>query len=101
MKSTVQAIALFTSAVSSALGQALVALSEDPLLEYNYGIVAILAMAGAVGFWFTFHKTDKQEDRMNALKVSEYMGRKAGDEENKAVTHSSVQEEKNEKSGLN
>lgn len=101
MKSTVQAIALFTSAVSSALGQALVGLSEDPLLEWNYGSVAVVAMCGAIGFYFTFRKADKEEDKMNALQRSAYMGRKQGDAETEAVGRTSVHEEKNEKAAIN
>lgn len=97
MKSTVQAIALFTSAVSSALGQALVGLSEDPLLEWNYGAVAVVAMFGAIGFWFTFRKADKEEDAMNAIKVSAYIGKKEADVEI-ADGESSV---KNEKATMN
>lgn len=74
MRSTVQAIALFTSAVSSALGQALTALSEDPLLVWNYGTVAVLAFIGGVGFWMTFRKADKDEDKLNNLAKSKYEG---------------------------
>ncbi|OAG10772.1 MFS peptide transporter-like protein Ptr2 [Paraphaeosphaeria sporulosa] len=101
MKSTVQAIALFTSAVSSALGQALVSLSEDPLLEWNYGAVAVVAMFGAVGFYLTFRKADKQEDALNALKTSAYVGNKTGDIENEARGEVTAKNEKHEKSGLN
>lgn len=74
MKSTVQAIALFTSAVSSALGQALTALSEDPLLVWNYGSVAVLAMIGAIGFYLTFLEADRNEDAMNNQKDSQFIG---------------------------
>jgi POT family proton-dependent oligopeptide transporter len=81
MRSTVQGIALFTSAVSAALGQALVGLSEDPLLVWNYGSVAVVAMIGAVGFWFTFRKADKEEDKLNNLKKSAFIGRAESDEE--------------------
>ena len=101
MKSTVQAIALCTSAVSSALGQALVGLSEDPLLEWNYGVVAVIAMIGAIGFWFTFRKTDKEEDAMNALQRSAYVGNKTGDVENEATSAVTANNEKHEKSSLN
>jgi POT family proton-dependent oligopeptide transporter len=100
MKSTVQAIALFTSAVSSALGQALVSLSEDPLLEWNYGAVAVIAMFGAVGFYLTFRKADKEEDALNALRTSAYVGNKTGDVENEASGQASVKDEKHEKAGL-
>ncbi|KAJ6276428.1 POT family-domain-containing protein [Bipolaris maydis] len=99
MKSTIQAIALSTSAVSAALGQAFVSLSEDPLLVWNYGSVAVVALCGGIGFWMTFRKADKQEDALNNMKESSFMGgREIGDAEN--VDTLSVRDEKNEKSGL-
>ena len=75
MKSTVQAVALFMNALSSALAQALVALSEDPLLVWNYGVVAILAAAGGVLFWFDNRKLDANEDRLNLLPASQHPGK--------------------------
>jgi proton-dependent oligopeptide transporter, POT family len=78
MKSTVQALALFTSAVSAALGQALTGLSEDPLLVWNYGSVAVIAMIGGIGFFFTFRKADRDEDAMNNQKESAYLGSNDG-----------------------
>ncbi|EUC45382.1 hypothetical protein COCMIDRAFT_26407 [Bipolaris oryzae ATCC 44560] len=99
MKSTIQAIALSTSAVSAALGQAFVSLSEDPLLVWNYGSVAVVALCGGIGFWMTFRKADKQEDALNNMKESNFMGgREIGDAEN--VDTLSVRDEKNEKSGF-
>lgn len=96
MKSTIQAIALSTSAVSAALGQALVALSEDPLLVWNYGSVAVVAAIGGVGFYLTFRKADAEEDALNNLKESNYLGgREQGDAE--SVSVHSVRNEKNEK----
>jgi POT family proton-dependent oligopeptide transporter len=74
MKSTVQALALFTSAVSAALGQALTGLSEDPLLVWNYGSVAVVAMFGGIGFYLTFRKADREEDAMNNQKESTFLG---------------------------
>lgn len=83
MKSTIQAIALSTSAVSAALGQALVGLSEDPLLVWNYGSVAVVAAAGGVGFYLTFRKADAEEDAMNNLQQSKFLGNRGeGDAEN-------------------
>ncbi|KAK2746001.1 hypothetical protein FQN55_005823 [Onygenales sp. PD_40] len=67
MRSLVQAVALFMNAISSAIGQALVGLSEDPLLEWNYAVTAILAFVGAVGFWITNRSTDGEEDALNNL----------------------------------
>ncbi|KAL4915464.1 oligopeptide transporter [Aspergillus aurantiobrunneus] len=74
MRSLVQAVALFMNAFSSAIGQALVGLSEDPLLVWNYAVVAILAFVGAIGFWASNYKLDRQEDALNALKQSRYEG---------------------------
>ena len=102
MRSTVQAIALFTSAVSAALGQALVGLSEDPLLVWNYGSVAVVALFGGIGFYMTFRKADKEEDVLNNLKASTYIGRAEGDAENVPAheageVHYNEKNEKNEK----
>lgn len=67
MRSFVQAVALFMNAISSALAQALVALAEDPLLVWNYGVVAVLAAAGGILFWLDNYKLDKEEDALNLL----------------------------------
>ena len=83
MRSLVQAVALFMNAFSSALGQALVGLSADPLLEWNYGVTAILAFVGCAGFWLTNYKLDREEDRLNMLPQSQYNGKEKGDEEGK------------------
>ncbi|KAL2004150.1 hypothetical protein VTN02DRAFT_6247 [Thermoascus thermophilus] len=74
MRSLVQAVALFMNAISSALGQAMVGLSDDPLLEWNYGVTAILAFVGFVGFWATNYRLDREEDRLNNLPHSRYEG---------------------------
>jgi POT family proton-dependent oligopeptide transporter len=99
MKSTIQAIALSTSAVSAALGQAFVSLSEDPLLVWNYGSVAVVAMIGGIGFYLTFRKTDSEEDAMNNLRESSYIGTKKGDDIENVET-ASIRDEKNEKGAL-
>ncbi|PYI07407.1 PTR2-domain-containing protein [Aspergillus sclerotiicarbonarius CBS 121057] len=85
MRSLVQAVALFMNAFSSAIGQALVGLSNDPLLVWNYAVVAILAFIGAIGFWLTNYKLDRQEDELNHLPESQYEGRSPDhvDEEHK------------------
>lgn len=69
MRSCVTAVALFMNAISSAISQALVPLCEDPLLVWNYGVVAVLAFIGGIGFWATFYKLDKEEDKMNMLQT--------------------------------
>ncbi|PTD10126.1 putative peptide transporter ptr2 [Fusarium culmorum] len=67
MRSMVQAVALFMTAFSAALGQALVGLAADPLLVWNYGVVAILAVIAGTCFWFQFKDLDIIEDELNAL----------------------------------
>ncbi|KAJ6089283.1 hypothetical protein N7467_004499 [Penicillium canescens] len=81
MRSLVQAVALLMNAFSSALGQALVGLSADPLLVWNYALVAILAFIGGAGFWLTNYKTDREEDQLNMLPNSNFEGRHKRDEE--------------------
>ncbi|KAJ5909212.1 hypothetical protein N7495_001894 [Penicillium taxi] len=83
MRSLVQAVSLFMNAISAALGQALVSLSDDPLLVWNYCITAILAFAGGVGFWWCNYKLDREEDHLNMLPHSHYAGHKKSDEEAK------------------
>ncbi|KAF2258965.1 MFS peptide transporter-like protein Ptr2 [Lojkania enalia] len=88
MRSTVQAIALSTSAFSAALGQALTGLSEDPLLVWNYGSVAVVAMVGGIGFYLTFQKADANEDSLNNLKESKFIGKGELDEESSVESRS-------------
>ncbi|KAI9149221.1 putative peptide transporter ptr2 [Paramyrothecium foliicola] len=76
MRSMVQAVALFMTAFAAALGQALVGLSADPLLIWNYTVVGVLAFVGGCCFYMQFRKLDKEEDYLNELpeghvKVSE------------------------------
>ena len=45
----------------------LVALSADPLLVWNYGVMGVLAlMAGAI-FWWSVTDLDAKEDELNNL----------------------------------
>jgi POT family proton-dependent oligopeptide transporter len=63
----VQAFALFMNAFAAALGQALVGLSDDPLLVWNYTVVAILAFVGGTCFYLQFRHLDIMEDHLNEL----------------------------------
>jgi POT family proton-dependent oligopeptide transporter len=67
MRSTIQAVLLFMNAISSAISQALVSLSEDPLLVWNYGLVAVLAAVAGFLFLIDNRQLDKDEDRLNNL----------------------------------
>lgn len=72
MRSLVMACFLFTSALGSALNQALVALADDPLLVWNYATSAIIAAVGGTAFWIIFRNLDKQEDMLNMLPDSAF-----------------------------
>ncbi|KAK4042714.1 POT family-domain-containing protein [Parachaetomium inaequale] len=71
MRSMVQSVALFMNAISSAIGFALVPLADDPLLVWNYAVVAILAVFGGCMFWIQMRHLDKQEDELNMLPKGE------------------------------
>jgi len=67
MRSLVQAIALFTTAISSAIQQALIVLADDPLLIWNYGVMGALSFIGGCFFIVQFWGLDKEEDHLNML----------------------------------
>lgn len=80
MRSMVQAVALFQSALANAIGEALVALSLDPLLTWNYGTMGVLAFIGGCLFWISHRKLDAEEDMLNQLPTG-HMGTHAQAEE--------------------
>ncbi|KAF9480589.1 peptide transporter PTR2A [Pholiota conissans] len=67
MRSLVMSVFLFMSALSSALGEAFVSLSADPLLVWNYGVMAVLAGVSGVIFWWSTRELDAREDELNNL----------------------------------
>ncbi|KAJ5811997.1 hypothetical protein N7474_008298 [Penicillium riverlandense] len=67
MRSLIQAIALFTNAISAAIAEALNPLAADPLLIWNYGVFAVLSFVGGAFFIFQFWGLDKEEDELNNL----------------------------------
>lgn len=67
MRSLVMSMFLFTNAISAALGQAWVTLSDDPLLVWNYASVAIISGVAGILFWQTVKKLDREEDKLNML----------------------------------
>ncbi|KAJ9096229.1 hypothetical protein QFC20_006473 [Naganishia adeliensis] len=67
MRSIVQAISLLTNAVAAAIGEALVPLSGDPNLVWNYMTCTILAAVGGIGFFLSFRDLDRQEETLNEL----------------------------------
>lgn len=63
------------NAISSAIQQGLTALSTDPLLIWNYGFVTVLAFVGGNMFYFAHRHLDGQEDELNAIQTSAFIGR--------------------------
>ena len=92
MRSIVTSLFLFTNAISSAIAQALVGLSADPLLPWLYTLIAILAFIGGIAFWFVHRNLDKEEDSLNDLPESSYKGRKSVD--HPTVVEEGVREKK-------
>lgn len=102
MRSLVMAVQALQNAFSAAIGQALLPLATDPLLVWNYAVVAILAFIGGVGFWFTWKDLDAKEDELNMLQSTEYKGRDhavlGGDEERAASASTTTAPAAGEKS---
>lgn len=67
MKSFVQSLYLFTSAIGSALNEALVPATGDPDILWMYTGIAVASVITAGVFYGTFQHYDKQEREMNEL----------------------------------
>jgi POT family proton-dependent oligopeptide transporter len=67
MKSFVQSLYLFTSAIGSAISEALVPATGDPAIMWMYTGVSICAALTGVIFYFIFRHYDNEEEEMNAL----------------------------------
>ena len=80
MKSFIQSLYLFTSAIGSALNEALVPATGDPDIMYMYTGVSCAAAVVGVIFWITFHHYDQQEEEMNKLDMHDSWNGKAGEE---------------------
>jgi len=78
MRSLVMAVFLFMSAIASAIGEAFVALSADPLLVWNYGTMAVLAGVAGILFWISVRKLDAREDELNRLNEGHVVTLKEG-----------------------
>ena len=72
----VQAVALFQTAIASAIGEALISLSADPLLVWNYGAFAVISFVAGIFFWITHRKLDREEETLNLLPTG-HVGTKA------------------------
>ncbi|KAF2007540.1 PTR2-domain-containing protein, partial [Amniculicola lignicola CBS 123094] len=67
MRSYLQAFIFLMVAVSAAIGEALVPLSENPLLVWNYGTVGVIAFVAGCLFYLQHRQLDGDEDRLNML----------------------------------
>lgn len=67
MRSMVQAFALFMTALANAIGEALLWLSTDPWLVWNYGIMAVVSFVAGALFWLSHRHLDEDEDALNQL----------------------------------
>ncbi|KAJ7021099.1 hypothetical protein C8F04DRAFT_1315398, partial [Mycena alexandri] len=70
MRSLVMSIFLFMNAISSAIAEAFVSLSADPLLVWNYGVMGVLAAVTAIFVWFSVRGLDaREDDRLGTAKL--------------------------------
>ncbi|KAG8744438.1 hypothetical protein FRC12_014795 [Ceratobasidium sp. 428] len=67
MKSLVVAAFLFTNAIANAISEALVPVSTDPYLVWNYGGCGIAAFIAGIAFWLCFHHLDHEEEAQNEI----------------------------------
>ncbi|KAL2114660.1 hypothetical protein VUR80DRAFT_2640 [Thermomyces stellatus] len=74
MKSLIMSVNLFMSAFASAVGQAFTPLSGDPLLVWNYTVIACIAFVGGIAFYFTFYYLHHEEDKLNSIEASAFIG---------------------------
>ncbi|KAG7443566.1 peptide transporter PTR2A [Guyanagaster necrorhizus] len=67
MRSLVMSVYTFTNAFAAAIAEAFVSLSADPLLVWNYGVMATIAGIAGIFFWFAVRKLDAEEDKLNNI----------------------------------
>ena len=67
MKSFVQSLYLFTSAIGSAISEALVPATGDPAIMWMYTGVAVVSALTSGIFFLIFRHYDDQEEAMNAM----------------------------------
>ncbi|KAJ6548507.1 MFS peptide transporter [Mycena capillaripes] len=76
MRSIVMAMYMGTGAMSAVLGEAFLWLSADPLLVWNYAVMAVFTGGGGCAFWLVMKRFDTQEDE-----VAVDAGRAVGDDD--------------------
>lgn len=54
-------------ALSNAIGEAFLPLSNDPLLVWNYGVFAVISLVASIGFYASFRQLDRDEFILNDI----------------------------------
>lgn len=73
MRSLVMAVGLFMTAIGSAIQEALIPLTKDPLLVWMYTTVACITFVAGVLFAIMYRGIDRESDYLNNLKSSHYI----------------------------
>ena len=93
MKSFVQSMYLFTTAIGAALSEAFVPATGDPDIMWMYTGIGVGAVATAGVFWFLFHEYDDQEEELNRLDAHDTWGGKPGEESDGETTKSEAHQQ--------
>ncbi|KIV76901.1 hypothetical protein PV11_08751 [Exophiala sideris] len=72
MRSMVQAFTLLMMALANVIGEALLSLSTDPLLVWNYACMAAIAFVAGWLFWRSHRHLDREEDSLNQLPAGRF-----------------------------
>ncbi|KAA8910034.1 MFS peptide transporter [Sphaerosporella brunnea] len=61
MRSVVYSLYLLMTAIAGVVGIAFMPLSDDPMLVWNYAVIAVIMLGGFFGFCIHFRKQDRRE----------------------------------------
>lgn len=73
MRSLVMGVGLFTTAIGSAIQEAFLPLSHDPLLVWMYTAFACISFCAGILFAIMYRDVDAEEDHLNNLATSNYV----------------------------
>lgn len=73
MRSLVMGVGLFTNAIGSAIQEAFLPLSEDPLLVWMYTCFACISFVAGILFAIMYRGIDAEEDQLNNLATATYI----------------------------
>ncbi|KAL1744893.1 POT family-domain-containing protein [Schizophyllum fasciatum] len=87
MKSTVNAFALFMSAVSAALNFALTAVNVENRFTWLFGSFAVVSLVTGILFYIVFRSLDKEEHHLNVVGLGQREGFAGESAEVTVATH--------------